>query len=186
MFLLVSLSTSKFFTCVALTSFVQHSCRTCVALVLLVSQSCHQCCTRVAFVSLVQYLCCTCVVLVSLASHSCRQCHICVARVALVSLVSGTRVVNQTRSSVLLVLRYGTFHQPSTKMDYRQNKQSKQKQQKELPNTNLPLRMPQFCQVFLQYMSFQLIVNITAYFQWLENQTNLLNVCMKLYLIPNC
>ena len=152
MFLLVSLSKSKFSTRVALVSLVQHPCRTFVAFVLLVS---HSCCT-------------------------------CVASVALVSLVSGTRVVNQTRSSVLLVLRYGTFHQPSTKMDYRQNKQSKQKQHKELPNTNLPLRMPQFCQVFLQYMSFQLIVNITAYFQWLENQTNLLNVCMKLYLIPNC
>ena len=132
----------------------------------------HSCCTHVVGVALVL-----------LVQHSgCIR----VASVALVSLVSGTRVVNQTRSSVLLVLRYGTFHQPSTKMDYRQNKQSKQKQQKELPNTNLPLRMPQFCQVFLQYMSFQLIVNITAYFQWLENQTNLLNVCMKLYLIPNC
>ena len=75
MFLLVSLS--KFFTRVALVSFVQCSCRTRVVRVALASHS------RLTFVALV-----------SLESHSSR---IRVARVALVSLVSGTRVVNQTR-----------------------------------------------------------------------------------------
>ena len=49
MFLLVSLSKSKFFTRVTLVSFVQHSCRTCVALVSLVS---HSCCARVVSVTL--------------------------------------------------------------------------------------------------------------------------------------
>ena len=63
-FLPVSLSKSKFFTCVAIMSFVQHSC-----------------CTRVALVSLMSHSCCTRV-----------------ARDALALLVSGTRVVNQTRS----------------------------------------------------------------------------------------
>ena len=67
MFLLVSLSKSKFFTRVTLTSFVQHSCL-----------------TRVVRVALVLPLCCTCVTrvsLVSLVSHSCRSCHTHVARV---------------------------------------------------------------------------------------------------------
>ena len=57
MFLLVSLSKSKFFACVALVSVVQHSCRTRVVSVSLVSHSCRYCRTRVAFVS-----------------HSCRSC----------------------------------------------------------------------------------------------------------------
>ena len=57
MLLLVSLSNSKFFTCVALVSFVWHSCRTCVTLISLVSQSCRIRVTRVALVS-----------------HSCRSC----------------------------------------------------------------------------------------------------------------
>ena len=48
MFLPVSLSKSKFFTRVALMSFVQHSCRTCVARVSLVSLVSHSCCIRVA------------------------------------------------------------------------------------------------------------------------------------------
>ena len=52
--------------------------------------------TRVALVSHSCRSCLTCVALVSAVSHSCC---ICVARVTLVSLVSGTRVVNQTRSS---------------------------------------------------------------------------------------
>ena len=59
-------------TRVTLVSFLQHSCRTSVALVLLVSHSCR---TIVAFVL-----------------------HLCCIRVALVLLVSGTRVVNLTRS----------------------------------------------------------------------------------------
>ena len=57
MFLLVSLSKLKFFTGVALVSFVQRSCRTFVALVLLVSYSRCWCCTRVALVSLVSGTC---------------------------------------------------------------------------------------------------------------------------------
>ena len=63
MFSLVLLSKSNFFTCVALMSFVQHSCRTrvvCVALVSLVSDSCHTRVVRVALVLLV--------------SHSCHKC----------------------------------------------------------------------------------------------------------------
>ena len=54
--------------------------------------------------SLVSHSCRTRVVrvaLVSLFSHSCRQCRTRVARVTLVSLVSGTRVVNQTRSNFI-------------------------------------------------------------------------------------
>ena len=47
----------------------------------LVLHSCHSCSTRVALVS-----------------HSCRQCSTCVALLLLVLLVSGTRVVSQTRS----------------------------------------------------------------------------------------
>ena len=70
MFLLVSLSKSKVFACVALVSFLQHLCRTCVALVLITS---HLYRTRVTSVELVL--------------HSC-------FRVTLVSLVSSTRVVN--------------------------------------------------------------------------------------------
>ena len=60
MFLLVSLSKSKIFTCVALMSFVQYSCLTRVVRVTLVL---HLCCTRVArasLVSLVSHLCCSC------------------------------------------------------------------------------------------------------------------------------
>ena len=53
MFLLVSLSKSKFFTRVVLVSFVQHSYCTCAALVSIVSQSRCLCCVRVACVSLV-------------------------------------------------------------------------------------------------------------------------------------
>ena len=63
----------------------------------LMSHSCLSCSTRVAFMSFVQYSCRTCVALVLLVSLS--YC-ICVTRVTLVSLVSGTRVVNQTRSYV--------------------------------------------------------------------------------------
>ena len=62
-------------------SLVWHSCRlcsTCVALVLFVQHSCH-----------------TCVALVLLMLHLCHQFR---TRVTFVSLVSGTRVVNQTRS----------------------------------------------------------------------------------------
>ena len=71
MFLLVPLSKSKFFTCVTLVSFVQHSCRTRVVSVALVSHLCSSCLTRVTSVTLLL-------------------------------LVSGTRVVNQTRSYLLL------------------------------------------------------------------------------------
>ena len=83
MFLLVSLSKSKFFPRVALASFVQHPCLTHLVRVALVS---HLYRTRVALVSLVSHSCC-----------------IRVARVALVSLVSGTRVVNQTRFKKCLI-----------------------------------------------------------------------------------
>ena len=62
-------------------SLVSHSCRLCSTRVALVSHSCYSCITRVALVLIV--------------SHSCL---IRVDRVALVSFVSGTRVVNQTRS----------------------------------------------------------------------------------------
>ena len=48
MFLLVSLSKSKFFTRVALVSFVQHSCRQCSSHVAPVSLVSHSCCIRVA------------------------------------------------------------------------------------------------------------------------------------------
>ena len=65
MFLLVPSSKSKFFTRVALVSFVQHSCRQCstrVALVLhsclTVFHSCRSCRTRVASVALVSHSCC--------------------------------------------------------------------------------------------------------------------------------
>ena len=78
MFLLVSLSKSKCFTRVALAS---HSCRLCSTRVAFVLHSCRSCITRVSLVSLVPH-----------------PCFIRVAPVALVSLVSGTRVVNQTRS----------------------------------------------------------------------------------------
>ena len=57
MFLLVSLSKSKFFTRAALVSLVQHSCYICVTLVSLVS---HSCCTRVASVTFVLHSCCSC------------------------------------------------------------------------------------------------------------------------------
>ena len=69
-------SCTKFFTRVAVVSFVQHSCRTCDARFSLVSRSCRT---------------------LMLASHSCC---IHVACIALVSLVSGTRVVDQTRSFI--------------------------------------------------------------------------------------
>ena len=71
MFLLVSLSKSKFFTRVALVSFVQYSCRTRVVSVALVSHSCQTC---VALVSPVSQSCRTRVAFVSLVSHSCRSC----------------------------------------------------------------------------------------------------------------
>ena len=48
--------------------------------------------------------CRTRVVRLALVWHSCRQCSTCVARVALVSLVSGIRVVNQSRSTLMNVL----------------------------------------------------------------------------------
>ena len=57
MVLLVSLSKSKFFTRFALVSFVQHSCRTCVAL-------CRSYLTHIALVSLVSHSCRSCLALV--------------------------------------------------------------------------------------------------------------------------
>ena len=71
MFLLVSLSKSKFFTRVALVSFVSHSCRSysaCVALVSLVSHSCR---TRVVSVALVLHSCSSCRTRVAHVWHSC-------------------------------------------------------------------------------------------------------------------
>ena len=84
MFSLVSLSKSKFLTSVALLSFVEHSCH-----------------TRVVRVALVLHLCRTCVTRVSLVLVSCFSCCTRVVCVALVSLVSGTRVIKQTRSKSL-------------------------------------------------------------------------------------
>ena len=123
MFLLVSLSKSDFFTLIALVSFVQHSRRSCNTRVAFVSHSrltrvalvLNSCLTRVASVAFVSHLCRQCRTrfphvwhscckldeifkIVSLLSHSCRQCRTRVAFVSLVSLVSGTRVVDQTRS----------------------------------------------------------------------------------------
>ena len=82
MFSLLSLSKSKFLTRVALMSFVQHLCRTCVALLL------HLCC-----------FCLTRVALVSFVLHSFNTRAVCVA---LVLIVSGTRVVKQTGSYLLV------------------------------------------------------------------------------------
>ena len=56
MFLLVSLSKSKFLTRVALVSLVQHSCRSCL--------------TRVASVTLLSHLCCSCRTSVARVWHS--------------------------------------------------------------------------------------------------------------------
>ena len=72
-----------------------HSCRTRVVRVALVLHLRPQCSTRVALVSHSCHSCLTCVSLVLLVLHSCC---ISVVHVALVSLVSGTGVVNQTRS----------------------------------------------------------------------------------------
>ena len=72
-------------------SLVSHPCRSCSTHIALVSH----CVVRVALVS---HLFGIRVARVSLVLHSCCQCRIRVACVALVSLVSGTRVVNQTRS----------------------------------------------------------------------------------------
>ena len=58
MFLLVSLSKSKFFTRVAPVSFVYHSCRTGVVSVALVSNLCGTGVARVSLVSLVSYSFC--------------------------------------------------------------------------------------------------------------------------------
>ena len=55
MFLLVSLSKSKFFTRVVRVALVSHSCRSCSSRVALVSHSCRQCRIRVARV---WYSCC--------------------------------------------------------------------------------------------------------------------------------
>ena len=75
----------------------------------LVSHSCCSCSTRVALVLFVQHSCRTCVALVS---HSCHQCRTRVARFALVLLVSGTCVVNQTRSKIMT--KEQCFQQRST------------------------------------------------------------------------
>ena len=63
--------------------------------------SCHSCSTRAALVSFVQHSCYTCVAIVLLLYHSCCTR---VAHVPLVSLVSGTRVVNQTRLNLWVFL----------------------------------------------------------------------------------
>ena len=74
----------------------------------------HQCRTRVTLVSFVQHSCCTCVALVS---HACHQC---CTRVTLVSLVSGTRVVNQTRSFTIYKTgeTFEIFHQLNFKSSH--------------------------------------------------------------------
>ena len=94
MFLLVSLSKSKFFTRVALVSFVQR----CVSLA---SHSCRWFSNRVA---LVLHSCCSCLTLVALVLLVLHLCCIRVLRVTLVLLVSGTRVVNQNRSQCAIDL----------------------------------------------------------------------------------
>ena len=71
MFLPVSLSKSKFFTCVALVSFVQHSCLTRVVHVVIVSLITHSCLTRVTSVPLVLHSCCQCRTRVACAWHLC-------------------------------------------------------------------------------------------------------------------
>ena len=73
---------------------ILYTCCTRVVRVALVSHSCRQCSTRVALVSHTCRSCLTHVALVLLVSH---LCCIRVTRVTLVSLVSGTRVVNQSR-----------------------------------------------------------------------------------------
>ena len=55
----------------------------------------NSCCTRAVSVALVSQLCCTCGACVSLVLHSCC---ICVTLVVLGQLVSGTLILNQTRS----------------------------------------------------------------------------------------
>ena len=77
-----------------------HSCRTRVVRLAIVLYSYRQCSTRVALTSHLCQSCLTHVALVSLVSHSCC---IRVARVALLSLMSGTLVVNQTRSQTNVV-----------------------------------------------------------------------------------
>ena len=73
----------NFFTRVVQVAFVLHSCRSCSTRVALVLHPCCSCLTRVTLVLLVSHSCCT------------RVTH-----VALVLPVSGTRVVNQTRSKM--------------------------------------------------------------------------------------
>ena len=68
----------------------------------LVPHSCRSCSTRVALVQFLQHSCRTRVALVSLVCHSCCQYRTRVAIMSLVSLVSGTLVVNQTRSAQTL------------------------------------------------------------------------------------
>ena len=72
-------------------------CCTCVALV---SHLCCSCCTFVAFVLLVSHSCCTRVARAALMLHLCCSFCTCVTSVALELLVSGTRVVKWTRSSL--------------------------------------------------------------------------------------
>ena len=59
----------------------------------------HLCRSRAVRVALVSQSCCSFSTGVALVSQSCRSC---LNRVALVSLVSGTRVVNQTRSYIII------------------------------------------------------------------------------------
>ena len=59
--------------------------------------------------SFVSHSCRSCSTRVALVLHSCRQCRIRVARVAHCQLVSGTRIVNQTRSSCSLSLKQKCF-----------------------------------------------------------------------------
>ena len=71
MFLPVLLSKSKFFTCVALVSFVQHSCLTRVFHVAIVSLVTHSCLTCVTSVALVLHSCCYCRTRVACVWHLC-------------------------------------------------------------------------------------------------------------------
>ena len=68
------------------------------------------CRTRVVCVALVSHSCCQCSTHVALALHSCCSCLI---GVAFVSLVSGTRVVNQNRSSKAAKYRSSHFKKKS-------------------------------------------------------------------------
>ena len=76
--------------------------------------------TRVALVSFVQHSCRFCVALVSLVSHSCCTRVVCVALLSFVSLVSGTRVIKQTRPMDLWFVIFDYCQQKYTEYHFRE------------------------------------------------------------------